>query len=367
MPIFQLDNYELQITNYIEALKKEINYYAGKISDKEIKTLYIWWWTPSKIGVDRIIDIIDYLKTKFDFEHIAELSIELNPNPMDEVLNFVDTINKKYKDFPRVRFSFGIQSLDDEVLQRTWRAYNFTQIAEFLRQLVKHKKENTVFNFDFIAFWKFQVSKLGNKQLRHEFKRNFLRDFLNSGYADSISLYTLENIKDKPCPKQYFWTDDEIMEEFQILKTYIEDAGYQRYEISNFAHAGKASIHNMAYWHRDPYLWLWLSAASLLNNKRRTNTWDIKEYLEGEWVDEKEVQALNESDILIEDFFLRLRTRDGIADLSKYTLVLVPNYESLISNYQEEGLVRFQDGKLQLTDQGTNVYNTLITDLLQKL
>lgn len=405
LPIFQLDNYELQITNYVEALKKEIDHYAEKLSDKEIKTLYFWWGTPSRIGVERIIEIIDHLQTKFDFEHIAELSIELNPNPSEEVLSFVDTISKKYKNFPRVRFSFGIQSLDDEVLQMTGRAYNFTQIAEFLRQLVKYKKENTVFNFDFIAFGKFQVSKNGHKQLRHEFKRNFLKDFLNSGYADSISLYTLENIKDKkngldglerpsipsiPSNPSYYWTDDEIMEEFQILKKIIEDAWYQRYEISNFAHAGKASIHNMAYWKMENYIGFGVSASSFLMQSaecrmqksfpdskswtlhsafwiRRTNTWDIKKYLKGERVDEKEVQTLNESDILIEEFFLGLRTREGLADISRYAPVLVSNYELLIMNLWKEGLVSFDGKKLQLTDKGMNVYNSIVTDLLEKL
>lgn len=378
MPIFQWENYELLITQYIESLKKEINHYAEKILDKEIKTLYIWWWTPSSIGIDRIIDIIDYLQTKFDFEHIAELSIELNPNPMEEVLNFVEVIEKRYKNFPRVRFSFWIQSLDDEVLQMTWRAYNFAQIAQFLRELVKHKKENTVFNFDFIAFGKFQVSKNGFRQLRHEFKRNFLKDFLNTGYADSISLYTLEGISDKhqrtmpsshiSVPKfLYYGTDDEIMEEFLILKEMIEDAGYKRYEISNFAHAGKASIHNMVYRNMEPYIGLWLSASSFFENKRRTNTWDIKKYIQGEWIDKKEVQTMNESDLLIEEFFLRLRTNEGIANISKFISVLVPNYKSLISRYQDEMLVNFDSKKLQLTNKGMNVYNTIITDLLQKL
>jgi len=60
--------------------------------------------------------------------------------------------------------------------------------------LVKLKKDNNVFNFDFIAFGKFQISKNGFKQLWHEFKRDFFQKFLASGYVDSISLYTLENI-----------------------------------------------------------------------------------------------------------------------------------------------------------------------------
>lgn len=385
------------IDEYIVALKKEIDHYAESIENKEVKTLYFWWGTPSKIGSKRIIDIIEYIKTKFDLENLAELSIELNPTPQNEVIQFVDIISKTYKDFPRVRFSFGIQSLDDEILKTVWRAYNFAEIAEFLRTLVQHKKEHVVFNFDFIAFGKFQISKKGHKQLWHEFKRDFFQDFLASWYADSISLYTLENIKDKQCPIPYHGSDDEIMEEFLILKKYIEDAGYQRYEISNFTKAGKASIHNMVYWNMEPYIWFGLSAASflpmqnaeckmqklfpnsnfwILNSPpsrtsefwiRWTNTWDIKKYIEGNRIDKKEIQTLNKSDLLIEEFFLRLRTREGIADIAKFTSVLIKDYELRIANFKKEELVEFDGTKLRLTDEGMNVYNGIVTDLLQKL
>ena len=363
MPI---DFSDTLIDTYIEALKKEIDHYAETVTDKQLKTLYIWWGTPSRIWSLRIIDIIEYIRTKFDFEELAELSIELNPYPEEEVLGFVETLNKKYEKFSRLRYSFGIQSFDDEVLKITWRAYNFSSIVEFLRALSKYKQENNVFNFDFIAFGKFQVSKNGFKQLRHEFKREFFQNFLASWFADSLSLYTLENIKNKPCPKIYFGTDDEIMEEFLILKEMIENEGFARYEISNFAHAGKVSIHNMVYRNMEPYIGLWLSASSFFENKRRTNTWDIKKYIDGNRVDEKEVQIMNESDLLIEEFFLRLRTSEGIADISKFTPLLVSNHESL-ENYTNEWLIDLDWTKLQLTDEGMNVYNTIITDLLQKL
>ncbi len=108
------------------------------------------------------------------------MSIELNPYPEEEVLNFVQDLNKKYNKISRLRYSFGIQSFDDEVLKITGRAYNFSSIVEFLRALSKYKQENNVFNFDFIAFGKFQVSKNGFKQLRHEFKRDFFQNFLAS-------------------------------------------------------------------------------------------------------------------------------------------------------------------------------------------
>ncbi|MFA6255689.1 MAG: DUF559 domain-containing protein [Candidatus Absconditabacterales bacterium] len=540
MPIFELENSELLITNYVNTLKKEIDHYAEILTDKELKTLYFGGGTPSRIGIDRIIDIIEYIRTKFDFENLAELSIELNPYPEEEVLGFVKNLNKKYPKISRLRYSFGIQSFDDEVLKITGRAYSFTGIVEFLRSLIKLKQDNNVFNFDFIAFGKFQVSKNGFKQLWHEFKRDFFQKFLNSGYVDSISLYTLEgvsppqpsplhgegvklpivytvsnnklpsgnfmiglaqnlrknqtkaesflwellrrkqlnnlkfrrqhpigdyiadfycpekklvieldgsihnnkeqkehdqlrdaimqqhnitvirftnndvfekienilqtiiDVSNKPprstkwrgvggeetCSQKYFGTDDEIMEEFLIVKEMVEDAGFGRYEISNFAAAGKASIHNMVYWNMEYYLGLGLSAASFAKVpldkanevksseagrgneggfKRWTNTADIKQYLEGKWIDEQQTQSLNESDLLIEEFFLRLRTREGIADLSKFTSALVPNYEGLITNYTGAGLVEYDGVKLKLTDKGMNVYNSIITDLLQKI
>ena len=358
---------DTMIDEYIVALKKEIDHYATTLVDKQLKTLYFWWWTPSKIWVERIIDLIEYITTKFDFEELAELSIELNPYPEAEVLDFVKTLNKKYPKISRLRYSFGIQSLDDDVLKTTWRAYTFGGIVEFLRALVQLKQDNNVFNFDFIAFGTFQVSKNGFKQLWHEFKRDFFKKFLDSGYVDSLSVYTLENIKDKSCPAIYYGTDEEIMEEFLILKEMVEDAWFLRYEISNFARASKASIHNMVYWNMEPYIGLWLSAASFFGNKRRTNTWDIKQYLEGNWIDEQEIHVLNDSDLLIEEFFLRLRTKEGIPNLSKFISVLVPTHESLIATYTTAWLLECDGIKLRLTDEGMNVYNSIITDLLQKL
>ncbi len=394
--------------------------------DKEIKTLYIWWGTPSRIWVERIIDIVEYIATKFDLENMAEFSIELNPSPAQEVLDFVKKLNHRYAKFPRVRFSFGIQSLDDEILKTVWRAYSFVGITDFLRKLVHLKQDNNVFNFDFIAFGKFHVSKNGTKQLRHDFNREFFQKFLESGRADSISLYTLEHHENS---KRYsdligienwklslqderiedwkwcntYWeveslrskdqalsSDENIMEEFIFLKDIILHAWFSRYEISNFTKASKASIHNMVYRNMENYLGLGLSASSFLpmtNDQwlmthvfpsfqnsivpsfwtRWTNTADMKTYLEGNRVDEKQVQTLDNSDLLIEEFFLSLRTREGIADIDKFKDVLIPNYKWLITNYEWAWLVLFDWTKLQLTDEGMNVSNTIVTELLREI
>jgi coproporphyrinogen III oxidase-like Fe-S oxidoreductase len=77
--------------------------------------------------------------------------------------------------------------------------------------------------------------------------------------------------------------------------------------------------------------------------------------------------VLNESDLLIEEFFLRLRTREGIADIDKFKDILITNYELRITNFKKAELVDFDGKKLQLTDTGMDVSNSIITDLLEKI
>ncbi|MBQ7073658.1 hypothetical protein IJM86_01040 [bacterium] len=103
-------------------------------------------------------------------------------------------------------------------------------MVDFLRVLQPLKKDNSVYNFDFIAFGKFHTSKKGNIQLRNQSSLDFFYDFVQSGFADSFSLYTLELFehqqwkKTNEVDKQYFGNDDEIYEEFDFLKNTVYDA-----------------------------------------------------------------------------------------------------------------------------------------------
>jgi len=135
-------------------------------------------------------------------------------------------------------------------------------MVDFLRNLQPLKQDNSVYNFDFIAFGKFHTSKKGNIQLRNQSALAFFYDFVNSGFADSFSLYTLELFehqqwkKNSEVDKQYFGSDDDIFEEFSFLKEILEEAGYSRYEISNFSKVAKSSLHNRVYREMEDYLGL---------------------------------------------------------------------------------------------------------------
>lgn len=389
------------IKSYLNNLHDEIDKWWNVFWKAEIRTIYFGWWTPNLIWVEEIRKIIHHCEKVFNCENVGELSFECNPFPQDQVYEFVSELQKSFKKYPRVRFSFGIQSLDNWVLKNAWRPYTFPWMVEFLRWLRDLKFENTVFNFDFMAFGIFNQTKKWDLQLWTPSALEFFQDFVNSGFADSFSLYMLELFEHQKWKKPdwssfvsqqsgLFWSEDEIYEEFDVLKNIIQEWWYKRYEISNFAAVGKSSIHNRVYWEMENYLWLWLSASSFINGKseyfdavkekllwnrkienlcwiRWTNTPYFPKYIWDEKLAESEIKPLSEKDYLIESFFLSLRTDRWISDVSKFELVLVKDYQEKIKLYEENWFLKLRENWFVLTDEGMDCYNGIVTEILNEI
>ena len=363
-------------------------------------------------------------------DYLEELSIEINPDPVDDMLELIQTLSKYYKNFPRVRFSIGIQSFDNEVLEESGRQYNFQACVDFLRKLTKVRMDHNIFNFDFIAFGKFNTTRKGDIQLRDPAKLDFFQNFVESGFADSFSLYTLElfewsawfnqQIANHNYEKAGFWlkkygTDDDVYAEFELLKNIILDAGYQRYEISNYSRSGANSIHNRVYRAMDERLGLGTGATSHLKQENlakiipdlplTTQHWalhswhisivpDLKRFTAWTRIDDKKTELLSETDFLKEKFLMGMRTMDGVIideqarkeiyqsyllqssqteilptftehHLAPMTTLLVDNREEKIELYEEQGLCECNGVYLKLTDAGMDVYNSIITELME--
>lgn len=356
------------------------------------------------IWAEKIKNLIYHCEEVFDCENIGELSFECNPFPQEQIYEFVSDLQKSFKKYPRVRFSFGIQSLDNGVLENAGRPYTFPGMVDFLRWLRDLKQENSVYNFDFMAFWVFNQTKKWDLQLWTPAALEFFQSFVNSWFADSFSLYMLELFEHQKWKKPdwnsflshqsgLFWNEDEIYEEFDILKNIIQDWWYKRYEISNFATVGKSSIHNRVYREMEDYLWLWLSASSFINAKspyfwnvveylkkedsslcsewlkgiRRTNTPYFPKYIWDEKIAESEIKPLFNSDYLIENFFLSLRTDRWISNISKYESVLMGDYQEKIKLYEENWFLKLRENGFVLTDEWMDCYNGIITELLREI
>ncbi len=424
--------------HYLETLHRQIDEFAEALPDQSIRTIYFGGGTPSIIGADNIIKLIDHIAQVWNIEDLEELNIEINPDPVEEMLALVKKISQYYKKLPRIRFSIGLQSFDNEVLEDSKRQYNFQAIAQFLRALIPLKMSNMIFNFDFIAFGKFNQTRKGDRQLRDPVRMDFFEKFVHSGFADSFSLYTLElqsgskRYYDQrklhysyenagPGMKKY-GSDDDVYEEFSILKEILLDANYQRYEISNYSKAGANSIHNRAYRALDERLGLGVGATSFLktSNLQKLRTFskqleetrwenntmpslvgghfsmvpDIKRFSTWQRIDEKTIDLLSEQDFLKEKLLTSIRTMEGVIldkeiykesrpsyhllendewwssdskpkDTLKIKSILVDNREEIVSNLEGQWYCFYDQGKLQLSDQGMDIIDTILTELIK--
>lgn len=384
------------IDDYIKGLYKEIETTAAHIVDKKIKTIYLGWGTPNVLSPEQLTGIVDFIGQHFDTSEIMELNIELNPYPTQEIYDLILYFHSHFKKRPRLRFSIGIQTFDNQILQDVWRPVSFAWLSDFIRWLRDIKQENMTFNFDFIAFGKFNKTRKGETQLRDPGKIEFFDNFASSQFADSFSLYTLElfpwakwqsKTPDKAISGTYYGNDDDIFAEFSYLKDILLDAGYHRYEFSNFCRPGSSSIHNRVYRNMENYIGFWPSASSFmkidqLNNLnelgfkttnkdtkalRWTNTSNLVEYLKGCRIDSDKTVDLTTKDLAIESFFLWIRTDEWITNIENYKNLLVPNYEELIEFYKDEWFLYDVSDRILLTDKWMDVSNTIITDLLNEI
>lgn len=354
-----------------------------------IYTIYIWWWTPLLFGAEYIEDILSCVYGTFDCSAIQEITIECNPYPYEQTLQALEKIIQGYKHIPRIRFSFGIQSLDDTILQQANRDNTFAWVRAFTQALIekKHQRINQgvhiIYNYDIISFWVMQ-----QQQARDRFD-----ELLATHSIDSYSLYTLELFAwakryhesishdatvSYQAPRDHhipFVTDQEkLFDEFTLRKKRLQNAWYGRYEISNYALPGKECLHNQVYRSMGAYLGVWLWAHSFLHSsdalygKRGEYPLWWKQYTQRIWQTSYPTwTALTQSDYQIESFFLWLRQKKGISDCAFYEHLLVPQRHSLCKTLHDTWLIVYENNTLSLTDAGMDVHHRICTTLLQEI
>jgi oxygen-independent coproporphyrinogen-3 oxidase len=166
------------------------------------------------------------------------------------------------------------------------------------------------------------------------------------------------------------------------LKDILLDAWYKRYEISNFSLLWKSSIHNRVYREMWDYLGLGTSASSFFKNPneklcsllnipkwtkavRRTNSLEFPVFYSGK--SENDIIQMSDKDLLIEEFFLWLRTDNWIKDIQKYISVLVQDYLDKIKSYMDQWFIELVENWMRFTDQWMDIYNDIITELLDEI
>ena len=349
---------------YMKALKKEITCESSSYADYEIKTIFFGGGTPSILKAEDIGEILDCIRKHYRIDKDAEITLEMNPGTATrEKLTALKKAGIN-------RLSIGLQSADNTELQMLGRIHTY---EDFLKTY--HDARETGFhniNVDLMSALPGQSMEIWIQTLE---KVLALAPEHLSAYSLIIEEGTrlFDRINEfPPIPDE-----DEDRRMYQETKRILAEHGYQRYEISNYARAGRECRHNMIYWqrgtgHTADYVGFGLGAASTVKNMRWKNTDDMKKYLfafDGEKAQEikEDIEKLSENDCMEEFMFLGLRMMCGVSK-SEFQKSFGQNmddvYGAVIQKWVGQGMLAQQGDYIMLTDAGIDVSNVVLADFL---
>ena len=255
---------------YVEALCQEIRENSVFYQDRIIDTIFIGGGTPSLLFVSEIEKIMETVNQCFHLADETEITIEVNPG----------TVNKEklecYKRLGINRLSIGLQSANNKELRTLGRIHTWEQFLITWKLVRECGFENV--NIDI-------MSALPEQTL--EDYQQTLQQIL-ALQPEHISAYSLiieegtsffdrfgpDAVEEDKLPNE---ETDRAM--YELTELMLEQQGYYRYEISNYAKAGLECKHNIGYWQRKDYLGLGLGAASLIDNVRFQRETDLETYI----------------------------------------------------------------------------------------
>ena len=318
---------------YVQALLMEIERYQGtETADRKIKTLYIGGGTPSILSVDQLNCIMQKIKCTFNFCDDIEASMEMNPGTASK-----EKCRALYQ-MGINRLSIGLQSTNDKELKTLGRIHSYEDFLNTYAWCREAGFQNI--NVDLMAALPYQTVESYTTGLRKIIRLA----------PEHISAYSLILEEGTPFYQKYnsgcYPLPDEEQERLMYRETeqILAQAGYERYEISNYAKKGYACRHNLVYWQGGDYLGLGLGSSSYMDGVRFHNTTDFDTYVNQDaYVEDREelsVQAKME-----EFMFLGLRVMAGVSGTEfekRFGKTMEDVYGDVLRKHEEEGLLRIE-------------------------
>lgn len=341
---------------YINAVCREMELRKNYIREP-FSTIYLGGGTPSLLDEAELTKLFLYINNVYDVDRNAEITMECNPD--DITPEFTNMLSR----LPINRVSMGAQTFADSRLRLLHRRHNSDEVKHAVKLLreagIKNISIDLMFGFpdESLSQWKEDISAALALNIEH------------------ISAYSLMYEEDTPLWKMLDTgkvkeIDEELsLTMFKELVCQLTDAGYEHYEISNFARPGYRSRHNSSYWHQVPYIGLGAAAHSFDLNSRQWNVADLKLYIEeiNNGIIPMEREELDNDTTFNDIITTALRTSDGI-DLNAMETRLGKRYRNtLISaagKHLEQGLLEIRHDRLRLTAEGIFISDMVMSDLM---
>ncbi len=338
---------ETKKDSYLKAVLLCLDRWKEKIRD-EIDTVYFGGGTPSVFGEKRIGEVLSFIKCNYSLTDTAEITVECNPSSVSS--EFFESLHASGVN----RISMGMQSAVDKERKALGRLSD----AEQVKNAVLMAKNSGIDNIslDIMLGVPCQSMKSLDESI----------DFLLSLDIAHISAYMLKVEEGTPFDKMgdslVLPDEDEVAQMYLHTSRRLSLAGYNHYEISNFAKKGNESRHNTRYWKGEEYLGVGPSAHSFIDGKRFYYERDFDSFLSGSEPIFDGYGGDEEEYIM-----LRLRLSEGL-DLrgyeEKFGEKISEERIKRMKKYEKAGLLCITDGRIVLTPEGFLLSNAIIGDFL---
>ena len=303
------------LAGYVYSLLKEI---SENYKGESLNTLYFGGGTPSLLPLNLAEKIIH----KFNLNQNAEITFELNPD--DGSLDYI----KGLKELGINRLSIGSQTFDDNLLKLIGRRHNSNQIIQTVRNAKEAGFENI--SLDFIYGLPTQTVEGVNEDLKKFLELNIQHISTYGLKIEGGSYWGNNNPENLP-------DNDTQADMYEGINEILTNAGFERYEVSNFSKQGYESKHNLTYWNNEEYYGFGVSAHGYVDGVRYSNYFTLEDYMNKP--DSHEYgRILNEKEKLEEEIFLGFRKTSGINTekiKQKFGVDFGDKYKKILEKYSD--------------------------------
>lgn len=342
--------------DYVGALLREASSRIRELRGEQVRTIYIGGGTPSLLPCDefgRLVDGLVSLTGPAD-----EFTIEVNPDDVTE-----EKVGN-WRDYGVNRVSMGVQSMVDSELKAIGRRHD-AATAEHAFEILRSRFDNISIDLMFglpgqtVGSFMHSVGKVISLGPEHISAYSLM-------YEERTAITRMRDagqLREMP--------EEISCAMFGKLSDALTGAGYEQYEISNYARPGFRSRHNSAYWCGEPYLGLGPAAHSYDGGRlRRANKPDVKAYLDC-WLrrnraEPAEFETLTDVELREEMIMTRLRTREGI-DLADFRRRFGDEETGALlrraAKWIDAGDIGSDEGSVALTKSGVMISDEIMADL----
>jgi len=328
----------------VESIIREIELSKGYLETDILDTLYFGGGTPSLLSADELGRIIQKLRENYRFSEDIECTLEANPDDLN--VSFL----KELRAVGINRLSMGVQSFIDSELTLMNRAHTSVQAKQSLEDVMKTGFTDITIDLIFgmpgstLESWKSNLDHALQYDIPHFSlynltveKRTALHHFIESGQIKSIA-------------------DGLMAEQFMMTMDYLTKAGYEHYEISNYARPGRYARHNTSYWQGTSYLGIGPSAHSYNGHSRRWNIANNSKYIKSI---QSDIIPFEEEKLSIEDQYNEyiltgLRTQWGcdLNRISAFGPAFENYFKQLVAKELKDQRIQCQGNIFTLTRAG---------------